>query len=239
VSASFGESADNFLQDVVTTTQRKLGAPQGRLPVGEPVVNWRGVDKPLHLAAHKDGRIVVVDRDTDSVATQAASLFAHVIESMPALGQLEWSADSARDSVRFDIAFVTPVLDSAGHVHKATSEREAVSVFSVLAPWERTASMKPGQTPPHYPGDALQWRKEATVVLIFLADTMGHAIASSIRDVWSKDKPRPTGRDLVAYQSFLEETERAVTKIAFTPASIGGCLVKQLVEMPFVFTIGR
>jgi hypothetical protein len=119
VSAAFAQSADNFLQEVVTRAQRQLGATEGKLPAGEPIVNWRGAAKDLHLIAYKDGRIAVVDRDTTSVVT-AASLLAHAIDSMSTIGELEWSADSARDSVRFDIAFVRPILDSAGHVTKAT-----------------------------------------------------------------------------------------------------------------------
>ena len=42
VSAVFAMTADNFMQDLVTTTQRQLGMTGNKLPVGEPAVNWRG-----------------------------------------------------------------------------------------------------------------------------------------------------------------------------------------------------
>ena len=54
-----------------------------------------------------------------------------------------------------------------------------------------------------------------------------------------KEKARLTGRDLEAYQSFLDETERALVKIEFNPAEIGGCPVRQLVQMPFTFALRR
>lgn len=238
-SIPFAQSADNFLQEVVNTVQRQLGSPEGKLPVGEPAVNWRGTDTPLHLVAHKDGRIVV-DRDSLGVATAAAaSLVARAIDSITMFGQLEWSADSARDSVRFDIAFVRPVIDSAGHVGMPSHARDAVLVLSVLAPWERSVAMKPGQTPLHYPRGALNDRYEASILLTFIVDSAGHTVASTIHDLWPKEKPRPTGRDSAAYQSFLDETERAVVKIDFNPAEIGGCRVPQLVRMPFVYSINR
>lgn len=237
VSASFAQSADNFLQEVVNKTQHQFGASADRLPVGEPAVNWRGVDVSLHLVAYKDGRIVVVHADSSNVIGAAATLFARALDSMPTLGQLVWSADSTRDSVRFDIAFVRPVLDSAGHVGMPTHKREAIPVFSVLAPWEQRAETKPGQTPPTYPMRAQRQRYEGTVLLQFLVDSTGHAIISSVHDLRPKAMPKWTSRDSSAYQSFLEETERAIARIEFIPARIGGCPVRQLVQMPFVYSL--
>ena len=154
MSAVFAMTADNFMQDLVTTTQRQLGMTGNKLPVGEPTVNWRGEDKSLHLVAYKDGRIVAVDRDSIRLGT-AAWLAARALDSMSTAGDLEWSADSARDSVRFDIAFVRPVLDSAGHAEMRKNRRAALPVFSVLAPWERQVAAKPGQHAPRYPDEAL------------------------------------------------------------------------------------
>jgi hypothetical protein len=150
VNVVFAQSADNFMQDLVTTMQRQLGMTGNKLPVGEPTVNWRSTGKSLHLVAYKDGRIVVVDRDSIGVGT-AAWLASRAFDSISTAGDLEWSADSTRDSVRFDIAFVRPVLDSAGHVTMPRPRRVALPVFSVLAPWERQVAAKPDQRPPHYP----------------------------------------------------------------------------------------
>lgn len=238
VSVVFAQTADNFMQDLVTTTQRQLGMTGNKLPVGEPAVNWRSNDKSLHLVAYKDGRIVVVDRDSIRTGT-AAWLAARALDSMSTLGDLEWSADTARDSVRFDIAFVRPVLDSAGHVEMPRHRRAALPVFSVLAPWERRVAAKPGQRAPRYPDEERHEGYEATILLQFIVDTTGHAEPSTVHDLWPKEKPRPTGHDLDAYQSFLDETKRALLEIEFYPAKIGGCSVKQLVQMPFNFVLRR
>ena len=235
VSATFAQSADNFLQAMVDTAQRLLGASGGKLPVGEPAVSWHGVDKALHLVAYKDGRIVVLDRDSINVGTTAA-LLARAHGAMSTIGQLEWSADSARDSVRFHIAFNRPTLDSAGHVTKATSDRRAVPVFSILAPWQRMVTKKGPRDVFGYPdGEARHYN--AHILLSFIVDSTGHAVASTIRDLYAARNARLTGRDSTAYQAFIENAERQLGNAEFEPASIGGCPVPQLVQMPFEYKI--
>lgn len=235
VSASFAMSADNFLQEVVNKTQRQLGISGDRLPFGEPDVNWRGVDVSLHLVAYRDGRIVVLHRDSISVVATAASLVARALDSMSTIGQLEWSDDATRDSVRFDIAFVRPVLDSAGHVEMPPHRRAAVPVFSVLAPWEQNVETRSGQAPPAYPAGARLQGYEGTVLLTFLVDSTGHAVMSTVHDLWPKEKPRWSARDSSAYRSFLKETMQAIGRLEFVPARIGGCPVREFVQMPFVY----
>jgi hypothetical protein len=189
----------------------------------------------LHLVAYKDGRVVIVRRDSISVVAAAASLVAKALDSMSTLGQLEWSADSTRDSARFDVAFVRPVVDSAGHVGMPTHKRAAVAVFSVFAPWEQNAQLRSGQSPPAYPPGAQLQGYEGTVLLKFLVDSSGRAVMSTVQDVWPKEKPRWTARDSSAYRSFLKETVQAIGRLEFDPARIGGCPVRQLVQMPFVY----
>ena len=235
VSAAFAQSGDNFLQELVDRVQRQLGAAPGKLPVGEPAVTWRGAEDWLYLVAHKDGGIVIAAHDSIKPGS-SASLFARAMDSVSTIGQLEWSADSARDSVRFHIAFDWPLLDSAGHVSKPSIDAPAIPVFSILMPWQRQVRMKPNQTTPRYPnGDARRYK--ATILLTFTVDSTGHVIPSSVHDLWPNDKPRPTGPDSIAYQSFLEETERTAINIEFYPAIIGGCRVNQLVQMPFEYKL--
>lgn len=235
VSASFAQSADNFLQELVNKTQHQFGISGDRLPYGEPDVNWRGVDVPLHLVAYKDGRIVVLHRDSISVVATAAARVARALDSTSTVGQLEWSQDSTRDSVRFDIAFVRPLFDSAGNVAMPTHKRAAVPVFSVLAPWEQHAETKSGQAPPTYPAGTRLQGYEGTVILSFLVDSTGHAVVSTVSDVWPREKPRWTAHDSSAYRSFLKETMQAIGRFEFVPARIGGCPVREFVQMPFVY----
>ena len=87
--------------------------------------------------------------------------------------------------------------------------------------------------------DARRSGYEATIVVNFIVDSTGHAVDSTIKELWPKDKPRLKGRDQFEYESFLESTKRAIPSLEFVPASIGGCPVRQLVQMPFVFSLRR
>jgi hypothetical protein len=237
VSGSFASSADNLLQELVIKAQTLLGAKANVLPSGEPTVTWRGVDLPLHLTAYRDGRIVA--RAGPQPASTAASLMAKALDSISTAGVLDWSADSARDSIPFEIHFARPILDSAGHVRPPHVKRAALPLLSMLMPWEAEVSAKRGQPHPHYPDEARREYYEATIILSFSVDTTGYAVESSIHDVWPKEKPRLRGSDLRKYDSFVEASKQGVLKIEFVPARIGGCKVKQLVQMPFVYGLRR
>jgi len=125
VSGRFAMSADNLLQELVFTAHSLLGVAPATLPEGEPSITWQGVDASLHLTAFPDGRIV--SRDT-TVGT-AAALLARALSKDSTMGLLDWSADTKRDSVRFDIAFGRPLLDSAGHVSSPTCAGGSASMM--------------------------------------------------------------------------------------------------------------
>ena len=236
VSRNFATSADNLLQDLVVSAQKLLGAKAETLPEGEPSIDWRVADAMLPITAFPDGRLEAADVPPGS----PAALVRRALNDRSALGLLDWSADSARDSITFDIDFVRPSLDSAGHVSKPTLKRAAIPLLSLLTPWERPVTQKhPGSHHPHYPDEANRAGYEAMVLLNFIVDSTGHAVDSTVKELWPSGKQRPTGLDLSMYQQFLEATKRAIPQIEFVPASIGGCLVNELVQMPFVFSLRR
>ncbi|HXQ77558.1 MAG TPA: hypothetical protein VN797_05095 [Gemmatimonadaceae bacterium] len=234
VSTTLAATADNFLQELVFSAQKLLGMKGHVLPEGEPTVDWRGTEAPLSLTAYRDGRIV--PHNGTLARSSAAALMARALDSLSTAGLLEW-ADPLRDSVHIDIDFVRPTLDSAGHITKPKIERTGVLLLSILAPWERPVSLKPGQRGPSYPDDARRTGYQAEIVLSFIVDSTGRAVESTIEDLWPKDKPKLKGRDLEAYESFVETTKRRLPELEFVPATIAGCPVKQRVQMPFVFTL--
>ena len=234
VSRSFASSVDNLVQAVVFKAHQLLGAPAGTAPAGEPAVAWWGVGDPLQLMAYRDGRIT--RRANPGVRSTAAWLLARALDSTETGGILDWSDLRGRDSVAFDIGLDRPSVDSLGTLSVPRIRRPAVPLLSVSAPWERQVAPQPGrQVHPHYPEAARNEGYQATLIMQFLVDTMGRVVDSTIRDVWPKDKPRLTGHELSQYTSFLRATTSALRRMEFEPASIGGCRVKQLAEMPFVF----
>jgi hypothetical protein len=236
VNPNFATGADILLQELVIKAQQLLGGKPGTLPSGEPAIDWQGVDSSLHLMAFRDGRILA--RGSTRPGT-AAALLKQALEQTSTVDHLEWSFDSTRDSIPFDIEFLRPSLDSAGHVSSPTFKRTPLPLLSVRAPWERQVAQKSGGPHPLYPEEARRAGYEALVLLNFMVDSTGHVVDSTVKDVWPKGTKRPEGENLRIYEQFLASTKRVLPRLDFVPASIGGCLVNQLVLMPFAFDLRR
>lgn len=92
---------------------------------------------------------------------------------------------------------------------------------------ERQASFVAGSGAPRYPEALRSSGVEGKVVALFIVDEMGRADADSVRF--------PSSDNAL----FEDAVRRALPRMRFIPAEIGGRKVRQLVQMPFVFTIGR
>ena len=92
---------------------------------------------------------------------------------------------------------------------------------------ERQVALIPGSSPPRYPEALRSSGVEGQVVAVFVVNEMGRAEADSIRFSRS-DNP--------LFESAVKESLR---RIRFVPAETGGGKVRQLVQMPFVFTLAR
>ncbi len=92
---------------------------------------------------------------------------------------------------------------------------------------EKQVSVVPGSPPPRYPEMLRNSGVEGQVTAVFVVDEMGRAEEDSIRFARS-DNPL-----------FEDAVKQALRRMRFVPAEIGGRKVRQLVQMPFVFTLAR
>jgi len=92
---------------------------------------------------------------------------------------------------------------------------------------EKQVSLAPGNLPPKYPEALRNLGVEGKVTAQFVVDEQGHAEADSVRFVGS-DNPM-----------FEEAVRVSLRRMRFVPAEVGGRKVRQLVQMPFVFTLSR
>lgn len=80
---------------------------------------------------------------------------------------------------------------------------------------------------PRYPGVLASAGVEGTVVMQFVVDTLGRVERASIRA-------------MRVDQALFEQSVRdALARMRFVPAEAGGRKVRQLVEQPFTFALGR
>jgi protein TonB len=92
---------------------------------------------------------------------------------------------------------------------------------------EKQVSVVPGSPPPRYPEILRSSGVEGQVTALFVVDETGRAEEDGVRFVRS-DNPL-----------FENAVKQALRRMRFVPAEIGGRKVRQLVLMPFVFTLAR
>ncbi|HEX9129121.1 MAG TPA: energy transducer TonB [Gemmatimonadaceae bacterium] len=92
---------------------------------------------------------------------------------------------------------------------------------------EKQVGLIPGSAPPRYPEVLRSSGVEGRVIAQFVVDEMGRAEGGSLRFVRSDN------------QLFEDAVRVAFVRMRFIPAEIGGMKVRQLVQMPFVFTLSR
>jgi protein TonB len=92
---------------------------------------------------------------------------------------------------------------------------------------ERQAAFIAGSGSPRYPEVLRSTGVEGQVVAVFVVNESGQAEADSVRFLRSDNR------------LFEDAVRAALPRLRFVAAEIGGRKVRQLVQMPFVFTIGR
>jgi periplasmic protein TonB len=92
---------------------------------------------------------------------------------------------------------------------------------------EKQVALKPGNPPPLYPPALRNTGVEGRVIAMFVVNEMGQAEDSTVRFVSSDNR------------LFDDAVRTALRRMRFVPAQIGGKKVRQLVQMPFVFTLQK
>lgn len=92
---------------------------------------------------------------------------------------------------------------------------------------ERQVFLRPGSSPPRYPASLRAAGVEGQVVVLFVVSEAGRVEPGTIRFTAS-DNPL-----------FEAAVRSALHGMRFIPADVGGRKVRQLVQMPFVFTLTR
>ncbi len=92
---------------------------------------------------------------------------------------------------------------------------------------EKQVSLAPGSKPPRYPETLRAAGIEGRVVAAFVVSDLGLVEEGSIK-ILSSDNPL-----------FNDAVKSALGRMRFVPAEIGGKKVRQMVQMPFLFTLSR
>jgi protein TonB len=92
---------------------------------------------------------------------------------------------------------------------------------------EKQVEVVPGSPPPRYPEVLRSSGVEGRVLALFVVNERGSAEEESVRFLRSDNK------------LFEDAVKAALRRMRFIPAEVNGKKVRQLVQMPFVFTLSR
>lgn len=110
---------------------------------------------------------------------------------------------------------------------KQAAERASGGQVFYESQVEKPVSAAPGSVGPEYPADLKAAGKEGRVLAMFVVNEAGVAEPQSLKIV-AADDPK-----------FAASVRAALPNMKFTPAEIGGRIVKQLVQQPFQFSQSR
>lgn len=233
---------DLLTQELADSVRASLGATAGELPDAEPALTWRALDSRLDVVLRRDGRVLStlhLSGEGYEPDSAAVLLLARAVAAVAKNGKyfVIWPDGLESDSVAFRLAMRYPFVDGRGDV-ATLSLRQAFALFSVRVP-----TMEPvvpaRLVHPEYAEELELGGVEGNLVMQFVVDTTGSAEMATVKDLWPSDRPRLTGDKGVFYETFRKAIVRSISRDRFEPARIGGCKVRQVVQMPFGFRLRR
>jgi hypothetical protein len=232
-------SADFFTQAVAFRIRELLGAKDSKLVEADSAINWSTLWGEVVVAVKKDAPITWSVKEwsgrADSSERSSLRILRRAIADVVANGETVVLPDGLGDSATFGMSFVNPRVTKEGKVIPVKA-RQAVPVFTLLIPWDKSVELTKFPDV-KYPEISRSLGAIGSVQLAFFVDKSGRADVSSIKELWPSDRKRPSGEALLAYEAFLRAVKRDLPSARFSPAVIGGCVMKQMVNQTFEFKI--
>ena len=233
-------NADFFAQAVALRIRELLSPDQSKLPEADSAVLWSATWGEIIIVARKSAPLTLQvpewSREADSIPRSAISLLRRAAGDVIASGESVVVPESIEgDSVSFGLSFVRPVVTPAGKVVPIKG-RQPIPVFTIRVAWEKPVELtrEPNISYPHV-SQAQPF--VGNIRVVYAVDTTGRVDLSGFKDIWPTAYKRPTGLMLRAYEAFISAIKEGLPSARFSPASIGGCIVKQRVEQTFEFKI--
>lgn len=235
------EAVDLLTQAVAQTARTMLGTTEGVLPAAEPTITWRGLETDLLVVARRDGGIawqlappgLANELRLDDTSAQ---LVGRALDTLVAQGErVVFPEGFPADSVSWLLHLQPAFLDEKGEV-TTPRMRVGIPVFTILTPPQRQVGAEHVRV--RYPDDLRKEGFIGNVVMQFVVDTTGHPEPATIRDLLPAGQPLLGVRERWAYDRFVRAIRIALEQARYTPARIGGCVVRQIVQQRFTFALG-
>ena len=215
----------------------KSGSDIASVPPGTVVVTAVPVNNPgVHVAP-----AVVVTSLPSSSPAPSRPVFRELPVRRDSVVRASAGADSLIiiDGVRQNrIRRINPVTGEPDTVVTVYSRRPTMAAAPVSAPTvaeppyfefqvERAATPRPGNSAPRYPDELRDAKIEGAVLVQFVLDTLGRPDMETLKVLKS------------THDLFTQAVMGSLPNMAFYPALVGDKKVKQLIQMPFNFSLTK
>jgi hypothetical protein len=234
--SAFTLQADLVAQDVAVELRALIDSSHSAMPNADGKLAWYSVPAQIVVTVHADGteswRVKSAEGDSSAARLLGAAFdSAQAHESARIFLPEGARADSMLVRLSLMPRYIGYLQVNSNHL----THDVKFGVFYLTEPDVTPALPKPGWPPPHYPSDNLYQRVEGEVLMQFAVDSTGHTDPGSFRDLWPDDKPRLHGLEAEYYNAFVSSVRTWEKILTFEPMRVGGCPVKQMVQLPLKF----
>ena len=241
-SAAILPAADLFAQTVAYRVRTLVGKSETVLADADSAIAWWTVGGEVVVVLRPDGRftwrVPEWSANGDTMSRSSLALLRRAITDVASSGEwITWPDGNKHDSLTFGLSLVAPRV-TKDHKVIPVKARQPVAVFTLMVPWEKSVEMLKSPDA-WYPNKARNDGAIGMVRLAFLVDKSGRAKPETIKEVFLPGEQRPRGDMADYYNKFLSAVTRSLPSARFSPAVVGGCVMKQMVQQTFEFKLDR
>jgi hypothetical protein len=230
-------AADLFAQSVAFRMRELLAAADSKLPDADSTVGWQTLWGEAIVTARPGAvvtwRIPDWSARADTMPRSSLRLLQTAMKDVVVNGESIVLPDGSQAPVSFGLSFVHPRVTRDGKIIPVKA-RQAIPVFTLLVPWEKSVELT--KSPDIlYPDVLRSLSMIGSVRLAFAVDKSGRVDMDTVKEVWPSEYARPKSEFRSGYEIFTRAVKRALPSARFSPAIIGGCVMKQMVEQTFDF----
>ena len=230
--------AELFGQSVAFKIREMLGTREPQMAEGDSVVRWTRLSGSILVTLHRGAGLTWSAQEwsvpADTIQRSSMSLLYRAVEAVLNDGEFIQYPDAVdADSVFFSLSLVNPTVTEQGKMVPVVA-RHPIPIFSLAIPWEKPIRVIKNPRV-EYPTFSQSIGSVGGVRVEYYVDKSGRAEPQTMKEVWPAGIPKPTGDLLTAYTEFLRAVKRGLPSARFSPAIVGGCPVKKVVDHFFEF----
>jgi hypothetical protein len=237
-TAAIVAQLDLVAERIAEAVRTSLGATGQSVPAGDSLgmfvnsYNRLPVDVVLRRSGSWAWRLATPD--SNQAPAKVTASYTRALQSIPADSLwIVWPEGYAADSVLLRLELM-PFANALQLPGRATSAAFAVFTTKGIALTPAFVRKRP---PAEYPLDAGRKRISGEVLLTFVIDDRGRAVAKTIHVLRPSKALLDTSDFAHFYREFIQASRNSVLNTEYESAHVGTCAVREAVQQPFSYVM--